>query len=161
MSCISPRLSNSIYRGNDFLGSSSDEKCRGRSYTPDCEGWKKAGFFTQHESMTYHCKKTCDSCSSGRRHFEIYYLQLKKMPTSNAFSRGRQLEKSRVTLRILSTEIDHKISCSHREYSRVRNKQITNEISNNSHNQRKFSSTTRATTAHLKFICQTHWGSYN
>ncbi|XP_068739893.1 zinc metalloproteinase nas-13-like isoform X2 [Montipora capricornis] len=40
------------------------ERCQDRAATRDCEGWKKAGFCTKHESLVYHCKKTCNLCSS-------------------------------------------------------------------------------------------------
>lgn len=36
------------------------------SNTPDCEGWRDAGFCTQHSSMIYHCKKTCGFCTSSK-----------------------------------------------------------------------------------------------
>lgn len=40
------------------------ERCADRSSQRDCEGWKKAGFCVKHESLIYHCKKTCNLCSS-------------------------------------------------------------------------------------------------
>ncbi|XP_020626831.1 zinc metalloproteinase nas-6-like [Orbicella faveolata] len=41
------------------------ERCADRANTPDCEGWRDAGFCTQHSSMIYHCKKTCGFCTSN------------------------------------------------------------------------------------------------
>jgi len=40
------------------------ERCEDRAATSDCESWKKAGFCLKHESLIYHCKKTCNLCSS-------------------------------------------------------------------------------------------------
>lgn len=42
------------------------ERCADRASQSDCEGWKKAGFCIKHESLVYHCKKTCNLCSSGK-----------------------------------------------------------------------------------------------
>jgi len=40
------------------------ERCADRASQRDCEGWKKAGFCVKHDSLIYHCKKTCNLCSS-------------------------------------------------------------------------------------------------
>ncbi len=42
------------------------ERCIDRAAQSDCEGWKRAGFCIKHESLIYHCKKTCNLCSSGK-----------------------------------------------------------------------------------------------
>lgn len=49
-----------------FLEDQRQERCADRAATSDCEGWKKAGFCLKHESLIYHCKKTCNLCSSGK-----------------------------------------------------------------------------------------------
>ncbi|XP_073244758.1 zinc metalloproteinase nas-15-like [Porites lutea] len=38
--------------------------CKDNTKTADCEGWKRAGFCTEHPAMIVHCKKTCGFCSS-------------------------------------------------------------------------------------------------
>lgn len=40
------------------------ERCQDMALTKNCEGWKKAGFCIKHEALLYHCKKTCNLCSS-------------------------------------------------------------------------------------------------
>lgn len=47
------------------LANAAPERCVDRAPKVDCEGWKQAGFCTQHSSMIYHCKKTCEFCSSN------------------------------------------------------------------------------------------------
>lgn len=41
--------------------------CVDRSTEDDCKMWKSSGFCSSHTAMIYHCKKTCDFCSSGTK----------------------------------------------------------------------------------------------
>lgn len=43
----------------------SPQICIDRASSADCASWKKSGFCSQHSALIYHCKKTCDFCSSG------------------------------------------------------------------------------------------------
>lgn len=52
------------------------ERCADRSSQRDCEGWKKAGFCVKHESLIYHCKKTCNLCSSGKDLRNFIFLMI-------------------------------------------------------------------------------------
>ena len=51
---------------NRLFVADQQERCADRASQTDCEGWKKAGFCVKHEALIYHCKKTCNLCSSGK-----------------------------------------------------------------------------------------------
>lgn len=59
------------------------ERCIDRASQSNCESWKKAGFCIKHESLIYHCKKTCNLCSSGKscnfffRRTQPYFIRCK------------------------------------------------------------------------------------
>lgn len=66
LQCI---LLNFIFLFRPFVD--QQERCQDRALTKDCEGWKKAGFCIKHEALLYHCKKTCNLCSSGKAKWRL------------------------------------------------------------------------------------------